>query len=465
MKHILILTIFLFWAHLQSQELDSVETIDIASITVRIDDYVKKNNIPALMVAIVENGKVTYIKRGNTKRKNGLPISEKSVFQIASISKTFTAIIANTLLDQGLLELKAPISKYLKEDVSSEVLRRLNGITIKDLLHHRAGFPHDGKSLPPSPNGTPQKKPYTKALLLKDLANMKVNAKAEKRFSYSNFGYALLGHIMEKVSGKPYAVLLQEYVNQPCGLENTTVVEKDVPVDLLAIPYATHKRELELRPWVTGTTKASGGIFSSGEDLIRIMEAQMRDYKIHQATGAISPLLLTLQKEKVSGALSYGFGMFESRKGGKKNILTLGHGGDLDGYGSFYDFYPDLDLGLIMLTSSGGKAFIDFHDQLERFLLGLPQKKEIRLPKHVLKRYEGTFAFESGREIKIKLKGDNLISTGKRIPPLQLHAQDENTFFFKEFDGWHTFEFNAKDEIIEANYIQYGEIMKLRKIK
>lgn len=465
MKHILILTAILFYTHLQSQESESIQTTKIDSIIVRIDDYVKKNNIPALVVAIVKDGKTTFIERGNTRRKGGLPISKESVFQIASLSKTFTAIIANNLLEENLLDVKAPISKYLKEDLPAEVLTRLDSITIEDVLHHRAGLPHDGESLPPTPNGAPQKKPYTKELLLKDLASMQVDTNSEKRFSYSNFGYALLGHIMEKVSRKSYAELLQEYVIQPYGLENTTIVEKDVPLDLLVMPYATHKRELELRPWVTGTTMASGGIFSSTKDLVKIVQAQLNAHETYKATGAVSPLLLTLQKEKISGTLFYGFGMFESTKGLDKNILTMGHGGDLDGYGSFYDFYPNIGIGLILLTSSGGKEFIDFHDQLERFLLGLPQKKEILLPKHLLKRYEGTFAFESGQEIRIKRKGEKLVAYGKGIPTLQLHAQNENTFFYKELDGWYTFEMNAKGEIVAANYIQYGEINELRKTK
>jgi len=295
---------------------------------------------------------------------------------------------------------------------------------------------------------------------------MQFDKKAEKRFSYSNFGYALLGYIMQKVSHKTYKTLLHEYVIKPHGLTNTYVVEKDVPKDLLAMPYATHKREIELLPWITGTTIASGGIFSSAKDLLKIMEAQSKALKGYKETKEFSPMLLTLKKEKVSGALYYGFGMFESTKGfNEQNILALGHGGDLDGYGSFYDLYPNQDLGLIMLTSSGGKEFIDFHDQLERSLLGLPEKKEVFLSGQKLKRYEGTYQFESGQQIKIKRKGERLFTSGKGIPSLQLHAISEVSFFYKELDGWFKFEFGANGKISSSSYTQYGEISQLQKIK
>jgi len=229
MKNILILIACLLSAHLQSQNPQDEQRIpSMDSIKIRINNFVEKNNIPALTVAIIQDGKVDYILNGNTSRKNGQPISENSVFQIASLSKTFTAIIANNLIEQGAIELKNSIANYLEDDLPSEVLARINYITIQDLLHHRAGFPHDGKSLPPSPNGGPQKELYTKEMLIKDLSNMKLDPKVEKRFSYSNFGYALLGLIMERASGKPYKLLLRDYVIKPYELINTTVAEKSV---------------------------------------------------------------------------------------------------------------------------------------------------------------------------------------------------------------------------------------------
>jgi len=146
MKNMLVMVVFFFGVYLQSQDARSKQrTSKIDSITLRIDGYVEKNNIPALVVAISREGKTVYIVRGKTRRKNGLPISDRSVFQVASLSKTFTGIIANSLVEQGLIGLQTPISEYLQEDLLSADLARIEHIAIEDVLHHRAGFPHDGK--------------------------------------------------------------------------------------------------------------------------------------------------------------------------------------------------------------------------------------------------------------------------------------------------------------------------------
>lgn len=448
------------------REVETVNNVSVDVLRSRINTYVKKYDIPALSVAFIEDGNVTFIHSGHTKRDQGLPVSEGSVFQIASLSKTFTAIIAKKMLAEGKLDLTTSISGYLPEQVTEKTKSKVAHITIADLLQHRSGFPHDGPSLPPTPNGAPQKELYTKSMLLKDLTRIELNAEAKKRFMYSNYGYALLGCIMEEVSAKKYTDLLQKYVLGPYELKHTVTSKSVVPRESLVMPYAPHKRNLELQPWVTGTTVASGGVFSSIQDLSDLMLLQLEAYAAYDKDEIFSALVLTDEKKVVSGRLEYGFGMFESIKGrGERPIRVLGHGGDLDGYGSHYDFYPELKLGLIMLTSSGGKNFIAFHSELERFLLGLPPLKEITLSKKELKKYRGTYEFDTGQRIHLKQKGTALLSSGKGIPTLQLHPLSTSTFFLKEFDARYEFEFDASGAVAKLVYVQYGKEFELKKVQ
>lgn len=95
----------------------------------------------------------------------------------------------------------------------------------------------------------------------------------------------------------------------------------------MVLPSAPHKRSLELQPWVTGTTVASGGVFSSIHDLSRLMFLQLEAYAAYDHGATPSHLVLTHRKKIVSGKLEYGFGMFESGKDCKeREIRSLGHG-------------------------------------------------------------------------------------------------------------------------------------------
>lgn len=307
-----------------------------------VDRYVREYDIPALCVVVTQDGNTTFVNQGHLHRVTPTLVDENTKFQIASLSKMFTGIIVNRLVDAGPLELGTSIVNYLPETYSTKTLRKLEPITVRDLLHHRSGLPRDSYVTRSKRKGNdPLLYEYTEADFETDLNRMKVKPKPGEAFRYSNFGYALLGYIAERASGRTYAELLQEYVVDEYQLRHTSL---DVsPQERAATPYRKEDRRIETKAFILGKLVPASGIYSTTADLARLLQLQLEAYAEQQA----HPLLLTADVRPKTG-VSYGYGLFDFDNG------EYGHGGDLDGYASDYWFRAKEQTGFAFLTSSGG---------------------------------------------------------------------------------------------------------------
>ncbi len=424
----------------------------------RIDHFIQSAvedfNIPAVSVGIIENGRLSYIiSKGEVRRNSGVFVNEKTGYQIASLSKSFTGIIAKSLDKEGVINLETPVSQYLSEELSQEQLGSFSSVSLRDVLQHRAGLLNDGASLPPTPNGMAMIGGYTLKGFLKDLTSLKPDEEKIGKFNYSNFGYALTGYIVSKVTGKTYEELLKEYVTGPYDMSFTTS-ELEKVRNKLATPYHVHKRNAETRPWEMGMAIPAGGILSNVEDLSKLLIAEMKAFNSYKKTGEITPLVLTADMKPLNEIMNYGYGFFESKNAYDNTITQLGHGGDVDGFASFFEFYPDQNLGLVMLTSSGGTWFNDLKGDVEKLMLGIPVKESIKLSKSILKRYVGKYDFGKGQMMTIFRRGEYLMSYMGRSNPARLYAESETKFFYKGMDSSYEFEIDKKGKVKKTIYTQ-----------
>lgn len=193
---------------------------DINDVHESIDSLIQstkeEHNIPSIVVGVIQNGKVTFqMGYGVLERGTGKKVDKKTNYQIASLSKMFTGIIANSLILEGKLKINESVAAYLPETLSDKDRTKFESITLKDILLHRSGIHRDSKSYKRK-DGEPMDAPYTKANLIIDLE--KAKTKRRGRYSYSNVGYAVLGNILENVSGLSYEELLKKYVTNQYGL-------------------------------------------------------------------------------------------------------------------------------------------------------------------------------------------------------------------------------------------------------
>ena len=330
----------------------------LATIDSIMDAYIAEHDVPAISLGIVSDGKTYFLNKGFYKRDEEKPMDEMGAGQIASLSKSFTGIIIKELLAAGQLDVNRSIIDYLPKGYDVKIKAKLKGITVRELLHHRSGFPRDSKIASGKRKGNdPLIYDYTEADFALDFKQIRIKKNPKREFEYSNFAYAVLGYIAERASGQSYENLLQQYICQPYQLSHTTT--KVPSVSEKVTPYYKEDRQRETQHFVMGKLTPPSGIFSTSEDLCKLLKQQLQVYTADQRQHA---LYLTEDALPKNGP-AYGYGLFDYGNGG------LGHGGDLDGYATNYWLYPEHSLGYAFLTSSGGAWVHSFALAVEAVLL------------------------------------------------------------------------------------------------
>jgi N-acyl-D-amino-acid deacylase len=196
--------------------------------------FMEKHRAPGASLAISDHGRLVYAKGfGLADVATREPVTPSSLFRIASVSKPVTAVAIMQLVDADKLELDTPVSSILKDyephlEEDAELDDRQGKITIRHLLQHRGGWDRD-KSF----DGMFQPVRFAKALgaappaghdeIIRCMLGTRLDFDPGERFAYSNYGYCLLGRVIEELTGQSYEDYVREHVLKPLGIEAMTV--------------------------------------------------------------------------------------------------------------------------------------------------------------------------------------------------------------------------------------------------
>lgn len=304
-----------------------------------IQNIASEHSVPSAVVVFVDNGAISETVLVGFHNGPGTPtVSDRSVFQIASVSKVFTGIIANALVREGKLEYADPVTEYLPDDLSDEARQNLAGVTVGHVIHHRSGLPRD-TAVNPRIGNEPMREPLTEADLLEDLAIADMVGDPGERYEYSNLGYGLLGYVLERASGESYAELVDRIVTGPLAMEDTSPTLADSARERLVTPYRKEDPIAPTEPWQTGKLVAASGLYSSARDLARLMVAQLEAYA--DCENSSRDLVTTTISEPTGDGRQYGFGMnVQPVDAGDETVKLHFHSGDMDGFAAFYGFIP-----------------------------------------------------------------------------------------------------------------------------
>ena len=206
---------------------DKIEEID------QVVETLYENGQFQGVVLVSVRGEIIYKKAvGYANIEDSIPITFDTKFRIASFTKPFTAMLILQLIDDGLIKLDDKLIDYLPE----VNLKSVENITIRQLLTHTAGI----TGHPRIPNLLDiEKQHYTRKEFLKLIMNYDLIYNPGEGKEYSNFGYGLLGLVIEKVTGKSYDEVMNEKICQPAGMTNTLSDITEIPIKNRAIGY-TH---------------------------------------------------------------------------------------------------------------------------------------------------------------------------------------------------------------------------------
>jgi CubicO group peptidase (beta-lactamase class C family) len=305
----------------------------------------KEYGVPGVALGILQNGVPTIRGLGVTNVLNPQPVDAHTVFPIASISKTFATTAMLRLVEQGKVDLRAPVRKYLPDfRVRDEAVSR--DVTVWHLLTHLGGW--EGQVSGPD-RGTATLENFVGSI--HDLMQV---APPGAAWSYNNAGFSIAGRIIEVVTGEPINRAIQDLVFTPLGLEHAGTTAGDFIVNRFAAGHTTRDGKPGLiRPFVPSSSVTAGGVGLCMTDLLTYARFHLGDGTAANGQRVLSQksleLMRTPQAAKQSTDDDMGLGWHLRTVG---PVRTASHGGTLSGHILLLELVPERNFAMAILTNS-----------------------------------------------------------------------------------------------------------------
>ena len=372
-------------------------------------------------ILAAKDGKVIFSRSyGMADLEWNVPNSPTTKFNIASMTKQFTAAAILLLEDRGKLKTDDLVKKYLTDAPTS-----WDKITIHHLLTHTSGISDDAAKYEP---GTPDK------LIFRDVP---LTFQPGEQWAYTDLGYMVLGYLIEKISGQTYEAFVQENIFKPLAMHDSGMFSNDTVIPRRATGYWPGDNGVENadRPdWRIGFS--AGSLYSTTQDLLRWEEGLFGGKVLTPAS---------LHKMTTPFKSDYACGLHVNRVGGH---LMIEHDGNNIGYNSDMAYYPEERIAVIVLANLNGTVTGEMTKGLAAVAHGetppIPSvHKEIALPKEILARYAGTYQF-SQYTLEITPEGNHLLIKYSNGDTDVVFPESEAKFFSKPWPL--RFEFSKNDK-------------------
>ncbi len=293
------------------------------------------------MVGIIDKDGPQYYLFGN-KTEGGDPVDEHSIYEIGSISKTFTGLLLADMAVRKQLKVDDPAQKYLPASVTMPA-QPGKQITLGQLSDHTSALPRLPGNMAPADPANPYAD-YTVEQLYTFLKSYTLTREIGSVYEYSNLAQGLLGHILELKAGKSYETLVVEQIAKPLGMTATKITFDDRMKKNLAIG---HSDGAPVANWDLPTLAGAGAIRSSLHDMLRFVAANagIQKSKLSKAM----KLSHQPRHDKVGGGTRVGLGWHIS-KGAEGDVVW--HNGGTGGYRTFAGFVKATGKGVVVLTNS-----------------------------------------------------------------------------------------------------------------
>jgi CubicO group peptidase (beta-lactamase class C family) len=322
----------------------------------QLSSYVRKTMaetaVPGVAIGILHDGQVHTAGFGITNVDNPLPVTDDTLFQIGSITKTMTGTIIMRLAEQGKLDLDAPVRRYLpKFSVQDESVAA--NVRVKDLLTHMGGWVGDYFSSTGEGADALER-------IVQEMADLQQLAPLNSVWSYNNSGFYAAGRIIEVVTGQSYEVVLQELVFDAIGLDHTYIIPTDVMTRRFAVGHNVSDDGISVaEPWpLYRAVWAVGGAITNVGDMLKYAGFHMGDGRNAEGARVMKQQSLAAMQAvhapKIGTDDMMGLTWHLSDVGSKR---TVSHGGGTTGQNSVLLMVPEEDFALAIVTNANsGRA-------------------------------------------------------------------------------------------------------------
>jgi D-alanyl-D-alanine carboxypeptidase len=411
--------------HAQTQ----AQTLDKAKLDQFFDRLAEKNKAMGSLV-VAKDGKVIYTRAIGYSRINGTekkPLTAANRFRIGSITKMFTAAMILQLVEEGKLKPTDTLDKFFPQVPNAKK------ITIVQILSHRSGIPNVRRDQ--NSQGNVNTTPVTKDEILALIVKATPDFEPDTKYSYSNSGYQVLGFIIEKLTGKPYAEALRTRITSKIGLKDTYLATGNIDVNRNeALTYfnlgGEWKQQSETHP---SLLFSAGAIVSNPNDLVKFIQA-LFDGKV------VSKESLAFMKTMRDGE---GPGLTTFTFAGK---TFYGHTGGADNYGAWLAYLPEEKLAVAYTTNAKvypvGNIVSGVVDIYYNKPFTIPALESIAVSPEILEKYVGVYSGpDAPAKLTITRDGGTLFfqppGAGSAVP---LEATAEDKF---QIEGAVVIEFDA----------------------
>lgn len=234
--------------------------------------YIQKANTVGLSIGILKDGKISTYNYGETVKGNNQLPTPNTIFEIGSITKTFTAALLAYYANDGKVKLTDPIVKYLPDSVATNAA--LKPVTLQSLSNHTSGFARVPENLDfTTTDALNPYKNYNKQQLFAYLKTCKLNSLPGERYDYSNLGVGLLGTILSQVSGKTFEQMVTEIICKPLMMQST--VQHLSPAKQTNFASVYNATGNITTPWDFDVLAPCGALHSSVNDLLTYARVNM----------------------------------------------------------------------------------------------------------------------------------------------------------------------------------------------
>lgn len=418
----------------------------------RVDAYLKPlldEDVISGSVLIAKDGEILLAKGyGPANREYDLPCTAETKYRLASVSKQFTAAAVMMLQEDGLLNVHDVLSTYIPDYPEGDK------ITIHHLLNHTSGVVNYSRL---ADHYRVWCMPHTVEQVIDRFKNEPLQFQPGERFEYSNSGYVLLTHIIEKVSRKPYEAFLRERIFDPLGMADTGV---DAHWKIIPRRANGHYKLgfglVQARYLDMEFTSGAGSLYSTILDLFKWDRALYGDALLSEAS-----------KEQMftPGQGDYGYGWFIHEEFGRK---VIEHRGGINGFVTQIQRFVDDRVTVITLFNfvstftrrvNRDLAAMALGEPIEPVLLpeGVPVDAEILAP------YAGTYELQPGYNISVTVDGNTLSIAAPGSKPAPGIPQKENTFYIREENALVQFVKNPEDDAWMLVFSQSENVYRCRK--